>query len=66
MSSKGVLEGSFFMDGDTACAEGAICAGCGFFGGYPITPATEIAERLARRLPWPGGLIFRWKMKSPR
>jgi 2-oxoglutarate ferredoxin oxidoreductase subunit alpha len=46
-----VLEGSFFMDGDTACAEGAICAGCRFFGGYPITPATEIAERMARRLP---------------
>ncbi len=55
MSSKGVLEGSFFMDGDTACAEGAICAGCGFFGGYPITPATEIAERLARRMPQAGG-----------
>jgi len=43
------------MDGDTACAEGAICAGCRFFGGYPITPATEIAERMARRLPQVGG-----------
>jgi 2-oxoglutarate ferredoxin oxidoreductase subunit alpha len=43
------------MDGDTACAEGAICAGCRFFGGYPITPATEIAERMARRLPQLGG-----------
>jgi len=42
------------MDGDTACAEGAICAGCRFFGGYPITPATEIAERMARRLPQVG------------
>lgn len=51
MGSSGLLEGSFFMDGDTACAEGAICAGCRFFGGYPITPATEIAERMARRLP---------------
>jgi 2-oxoglutarate ferredoxin oxidoreductase subunit alpha len=51
MSNKGVLQGSFFMDGDTACAEGALCAGCRFFGGYPITPATEIAERMARRLP---------------
>jgi 2-oxoglutarate ferredoxin oxidoreductase subunit alpha len=55
MSSKGVLQGSFFMDGDTACAEGAICAGCRFFGGYPITPATEIAERVARRFPQVGG-----------
>ncbi len=55
MSSNGVLQGSFFMDGDTACAEGAICAGCRFFAGYPITPATEIAERIARRLPQVGG-----------
>ncbi len=51
MSENGILKGSFFMDGDTACAEGAISAGCRFFGGYPITPATEIAERMARRLP---------------
>ncbi len=55
MGSSGVLQGSFFMDGDTACAEGAICAGCRFFGGYPITPATEIAERMALRLPQVGG-----------
>ena len=39
------------MQGDEACAEGAIAAGCRFFAGYPITPATEIAEVLARRLP---------------
>lgn len=51
MSNEGVLSGSFFMDGDTACAEGAISAGCRFFAGYPITPATEVAERMARRLP---------------
>ncbi|MBI5949775.1 MAG: 2-oxoacid:acceptor oxidoreductase subunit alpha [Chloroflexi bacterium] len=43
------------MNGDTACAEGAMAAGCLFFGGYPITPSTEIAERLARRLPEAGG-----------
>jgi 2-oxoglutarate ferredoxin oxidoreductase subunit alpha len=55
VSNNGILQGSFFMDGDTACAEGAICAGCRFFGGYPITPATEIAERMARRLPQVGG-----------
>jgi 2-oxoglutarate ferredoxin oxidoreductase subunit alpha len=51
VSNEGVLSGSFFMDGDTACAEGAISAGCRFFAGYPITPATEVAERMARRLP---------------
>jgi 2-oxoglutarate ferredoxin oxidoreductase subunit alpha len=43
------------MQGDHACAEGAIAAGCRFFGGYPITPATEIAEIMAQRLPQVGG-----------
>jgi 2-oxoglutarate ferredoxin oxidoreductase subunit alpha len=43
------------MQGDQACAEGAIAAGCRFFGGYPITPATEIAEIMSRRLPQVGG-----------
>ncbi len=43
------------MNGDTACAEGALAAGCLYFGGYPITPSTEVAERLARRLPAVGG-----------
>lgn len=50
-----VLTGSHFMNGDTACAEGALAAGCLYFGGYPITPSTEIAERLAHRLPHVGG-----------
>jgi 2-oxoglutarate ferredoxin oxidoreductase subunit alpha len=43
------------IQGDEACAEGAIAAGCRFFAGYPITPATEIAELLSRRLPQVGG-----------
>lgn len=43
------------MSGDEACAEGAISAGCQFFAGYPITPATEIAERMSDRLPEAGG-----------
>jgi 2-oxoglutarate ferredoxin oxidoreductase subunit alpha len=55
MSEKGILCGEYFMNGDTACAEGAISAGCRFFAGYPITPATEIAERMADRLPQVGG-----------
>jgi len=58
VSEPGVLEGDFFLDGDTAIAEGAICAGCRFFGGYPITPATEIAERMASRLPEVGGVFI--------
>jgi 2-oxoglutarate ferredoxin oxidoreductase subunit alpha len=50
-----VLTGTHFMLGDHACAEGALAAGVDFFGGYPITPSTEVAERLARRLPEVGG-----------
>jgi 2-oxoglutarate/2-oxoacid ferredoxin oxidoreductase subunit alpha len=53
--AESVLTGSHFMNGDTASAEGALAAGCLYFGGYPITPSTEIAERLARRLPEVGG-----------
>ena len=43
------------MLGDYAIAEGALAAGCRFFGGYPITPSTEVAERMAERLPEIGG-----------
>ncbi len=58
MKRRSVLTGTHFMHGDHACAEGAIAAGCRFFGGYPITPSTEIAERLARRLPEVGGVFI--------
>jgi 2-oxoglutarate ferredoxin oxidoreductase subunit alpha len=58
MSENGSLCGTFFMNGDEACAEGAISAGCRFFAGYPITPATEIAERMAERLPHVGGVYI--------
>lgn len=44
-----------FMMGNHAVAEGALYAGCKFFGGYPITPSTEVAERMAERLPKVGG-----------
>jgi len=44
-----------FMMGNYAIAEGALYAGCRFFGGYPITPSTEVAERMAERLPQVGG-----------
>ena len=46
------------MNGDHACCEGALAAGCRFFAGYPITPATEIAERMSRRLPDLGGVYI--------
>ncbi|CAM1381414.1 2-oxoacid:acceptor oxidoreductase subunit alpha [Fretibacterium fastidiosum] len=44
-----------FWQGNTALAHGALAAGCNFFGGYPITPSTEIAEVMAEELPKLGG-----------
>ncbi len=46
------------MNGQVACAEGAIAAGVNLFVGYPITPATEISERLSRRLPQVGAIYL--------
>jgi len=54
VSAKGVTR-EFFMSGNNACAEGAILAGCRFYGGYPITPSSEIAEYMSRRLPQVAG-----------
>ncbi len=46
------------MQGNEACAEGAISAGVRFYAGYPITPSTEVAERMAARLPDIGGVFI--------
>ncbi len=46
------------MQGNEACAQGALAAGVRFFGGYPITPSTEIAEQMARELPKVGGTFI--------
>jgi 2-oxoglutarate ferredoxin oxidoreductase subunit alpha len=48
-------ERTLLIQGNEACAEGAIAAGCRFFGGYPITPSTEIAETMSEKLPRVGG-----------
>ncbi|MFC2084065.1 2-oxoacid:acceptor oxidoreductase subunit alpha [Bacteroidota bacterium] len=53
-----VLTGKHFLSGDIAVAEGGLAAGCRFFAGYPITPATEVAERMAERLPKIEGGIY--------
>lgn len=55
---KGVLTGAHYLDGDYAAAEGALAAGCRFFAGYPITPSTEVAERIAQRFPEVGGVFI--------
>ena len=47
-----------FWQGNEACAEAAITAGCRFFAGYPITPSSEIVEHLALRLPQEDGIAI--------
>jgi len=54
----GVLTGTHYLDGDFACGEAAMAAGCRFVAGYPITPSTEIVERIARRFPMIGGIFI--------
>ncbi|OGD55163.1 2-oxoglutarate synthase subunit alpha [Candidatus Bathyarchaeota archaeon RBG_13_60_20] len=44
--------------GNVACAEGALRAGCRFFAGYPITPASEISHHLSAELPKVGGVFL--------
>jgi 2-oxoglutarate/2-oxoacid ferredoxin oxidoreductase subunit alpha len=58
MAERDILTGEHFIHGDAACAEGGLAAGCRFFAGYPITPATEVAERMARRLPEVSGVYI--------
>ena len=57
-NQKRVLTGTHFMLGNYAVVEGAIYAGCDFFAGYPITPANEISERMAERMPKIGGTFL--------
>jgi 2-oxoglutarate ferredoxin oxidoreductase subunit alpha len=54
----GVLTGVHYLDGDHACGEGAMAAGCRFVAGYPITPSTEVVERIAKRFPVMGGTFI--------
>jgi 2-oxoglutarate ferredoxin oxidoreductase subunit alpha len=51
-------EGAFYFSGNEAAAEGALAAGCRFYGGYPITPSSEMMERMAARLPEVGGVFI--------
>ena len=45
------------VQGNEACVRGALRAGCRFFAGYPITPASEIAELMSRMLPQNKGVF---------
>jgi len=51
------VTGPQLIQGNEACAAGALAAGCRFFAGYPITPSSEIAEHMARYLPEVGGVF---------
>ena len=57
-NKKRLMTGTHFLMGNFACAEGAIAAGCGFVSGYPITPASEVVNRLAQRIPRLGGIFL--------
>lgn len=46
------------VQGNEACVKGALAAGCTFYGGYPITPSSEIAEHMVRALPGAGGVFI--------
>jgi 2-oxoglutarate ferredoxin oxidoreductase subunit alpha len=55
---RGVLTGSHYLDGNHAACEGALAAGCRFASGYPITPSSEVVERMAGRFPTMGGVFI--------
>jgi len=52
-----VKEAARLLQGNQACALGAVAAGCRFFAGYPITPSSEVAEWMARELPEVDGVF---------
>src|SRR5512136_2631820 len=51
-------KGRYYLSGNEAAAEGAVAAGCRFYAGYPITPSSEIMERMAVRLREVGGIFI--------
>ena len=58
MTAKRIPGRPVLLQGNEAIVEGALAAGCSFFAGYPITPATEISEVMSVRLPAMGGTFI--------
>ena len=56
--------GPKLMQGNEACAAGALAADCRFMAGYPITPATEIPEYLSSKMFEAGGVFMQMKTSS--
>lgn len=63
---RGVLTGQHYLDGNHAACEGALAAGCRFAAGYPITPSTEVVERIAQRFPTMGGVFIQMEDEIDR
>jgi len=57
-TSISLSKGRYYFSGNEAAAEGAIAAGCRFYAGYPITPSSELMERMAVRLKEIGGVFI--------
>ncbi len=57
LETKMLPEGMYYFSGNDASAEGALAAGCRFYAGYPITPSSELMERMAARLREIGGVF---------
>jgi len=53
-----VAKKQVLLQGNEACVEGALMAGCRFYAGYPITPATEVMEIMAEKMPLTGGVFI--------
>ena len=49
---------TMILQGNEACVKGALCAGCRFFAGYPITPSTEIIELMSKDIVKVGGTFI--------
>jgi len=64
--SKKKSANRYFLQGNEAVVEGALTAGCTFFAGYPITPASEISEILSERLPQVGGTFIQMEDEIAR
>ncbi len=53
-----LMPGRYFLSGNVAAAEAALLAGCRFYGGYPITPSSELMEHMAKRMVEEGGVFI--------
>lgn len=58
ISQSTLNPGTYYFSGNEAVAEGALAAGCRYYAGYPITPSSEIMERMADRLDDVGGVFI--------